>query len=170
VRSIATVDIWDRSLAKAEALAGRLREGGMPARAAASLEDAARHADIISCATLATTPLIEGAWLAPGTHLDLIGSFTPTMREADDACVARARIYVDTPDAAKEAGDLVQPIRAGVIGEEAVLGTLADLCAGTMPGRRDPGDLTIFKAVGTALSDIAAAALVYEREREGGAS
>jgi ornithine cyclodeaminase len=167
VRPIGAVDIWDRSPAKAEALAERLRDSGIPARSTSNLEEAAARADIVSCATLATTPLIEGAWLAPGTHLDLIGSFTPTMREADDACMTRGRIFVDTPDAVREAGDLVQPIRAGLIGESAVLAMLADLCAGATAGRRTPDDLTIFKAVGTALSDIAAAALVYEGEQEG---
>jgi ornithine cyclodeaminase/alanine dehydrogenase-like protein (mu-crystallin family) len=162
VRPIRAVEIWDRTPAKAEALAGRLRAEGLPARATASLQEAAARADIISCATLATSPLIEGSWLSAGTHLDLIGGFTLAMREADDACMARGRIYVDTPEAITEAGDLALPIRAGVIGEDAVLGTLADLCGGKAAGRSNAEEVTIFKAVGTALSDITAAALVYE--------
>jgi ornithine cyclodeaminase len=161
VRPIRTVEIWDRSPAKAEALADRLREQGLQARATASLREAAGRADIVSCATLATSPLIEGAWLSRGTHLDLIGGFTPAMREADDDCMVRGAIYIDTPEAMSEAGDLAQPICAGVIGEAAVLGTLANLCRSEAPGRTDSEDLTVFKAVGTALSDITAAALVY---------
>jgi ornithine cyclodeaminase len=164
VRPIQAIEIWDRSIVKAEALAERLREEGLPARAAGSLREAAGRADIISCATLATSPLIEGNWLSAGTHLDLIGGFTLDMREADDACMARGRIYVDAPEAIEEAGDLALPIRAGVIGENAVLGTLADLCGGGAAGRRNAEDITVFKAVGTALSDIAAAALVYGNE------
>jgi ornithine cyclodeaminase len=164
VRPIQAVEIWDRTLAKAEALAERLRENGLPARAVASLQEAARRADIISCATLATSPLIEGRWLSAGTHLDLIGGFTLAMREADDDCMRRGRIYVDAPEAISEAGDLALPIDAGVIGRDAVLGTLADLCTGRELGRMSSDDLTVFKAVGTALSDITAAALVYEHE------
>jgi ornithine cyclodeaminase len=115
----------------------------------------------VSCATLSTSPLIRAGWLRPGTHLDLIGSFTPHMREADDACMARGRLFVDSPEAVTESGDLVQPMAAGVIDSKAVLGTLSDLCAGRLRGRVDANELTIFKAVGTALSDIAAAALAY---------
>lgn len=161
VRRIERVTIWDRTLAKAEALADRLRGQGFAARAASSLPDAVTEADIVCCATLSTAPLIRGEWLRPGTHLDLIGSFRPGMRETDDACMQRGRLFVDSADALRESGDLVQPIAAGAIDETAVLGTLSDLCAGRSRGREGKDEITIFKAVGTALSDIAAAALAY---------
>jgi ornithine cyclodeaminase len=161
VRPIGRVEVWDRTPEKAESLADRLRTQGFDARSASSLEAAVGRADIISCATLSTSPLIHAEWLRPGTHLDLIGSFTPHMREADDACMARGRLFVDSPEAVTESGDLVQPMAAGVIDRNAVLGTLSDLCAGRLQGRGDADEVTIFKAVGTALSDIAAAALAY---------
>lgn len=161
VRGIEQVTIWDRTLAKAEALADRLRGQGFAARAASSLPDAVAEADIVCCATLSTRPLIRGEWLRPGTHLDLIGSFRPDMRETDDSCMQRGHLFVDSADALRESGDLVQPIAAGAIDETAVLGTLSDLCAGRRPGRDGKDEITIFKAVGTALSDIAAAALAY---------
>jgi ornithine cyclodeaminase/alanine dehydrogenase-like protein (mu-crystallin family) len=159
VRPIAQVEVWDRTPAKAAALAERLCGEGFDAAPAASLEAAAGRADIVSCATLATVPLIQGAWLRPGTHLDLIGSFSPEMREADDACFAGARLFVDTSAALSEAGELVQTTAAGVI--DGTAGTLADLCAGRIEGRRSADERTVFKAVGTALSDIAAATLAY---------
>ena len=162
VRPIESVAVWDRRPERAEELAGTLRQDGWSAQAVASLEAAARTADIISCATLATSPLIAGDWLQPGVHLDLIGAFTPAMRESDDACVRRARLYVDTPEALEEAGDLVQPLRAGAIDEGDIVGTLSQLCTGEVEGRRDGAEITLFKSVGTALADLAAGALAYE--------
>jgi ornithine cyclodeaminase len=161
VRPIERVTIWARDFAKAEALASRLRADGHDAVAAASLSSAVAEADIISCATLSTEPLIRGEWLQPGTHLDLIGSFTPAMREADDACLARARVHVDSREALTESGDLVAPISSGALDTAAIAGTLADLASGRVAGRTAAREITIFKAVGTALADIAAAALVY---------
>lgn len=123
-----------------------------------------RGADIVSCATLANEPLVQGEWLSPGCHLDLVGGFTPTMREADDEAVRRARIFVDTREGAlHEAGDLVQPIAAGILSAEDVVGDLFDLARGTVPGREHPDEITYFKSVGTALEDPAAAELVVQR-------
>lgn len=170
VRPIRTVTVWNRDAAKAERLAVELRAAGFEAEAVASLEDAARRADIITCATPSTAPIIHGDWLRPGTHLDLIGSFTPAMREADDTCFARGQIYVDTRDALVEAGDLTGPIAAGVITPDDIRGTLADLSAGRIAGRTSDDDITIFKSVGTALADLAAAALVHARRGGLGAS
>lgn len=161
VRPIRSVSVWNRDMAKAERLVAELRATGFEAEAAASLERAARRADIITCATPSTAPIIHGGWLQPGTHLDLIGSFTPAMREADDICFVRGQIYVDTRDALAEAGDLTGPIAAGVITAEDVRGSLADLCAGRVAGRASDDDITVFKSVGTALADLAAAALVH---------
>jgi ornithine cyclodeaminase/alanine dehydrogenase-like protein (mu-crystallin family) len=161
VRPIRTVAIWNRDRAKAATLAEALRGRGFDAAVTPSLREAAAKADIVCCATLSTTPLIQADWLKPGTHLDLIGSFTPTMREADDACFALGRVYVDSLDALAESGDLVDTIRNGTLRPAAIAGTLAQLCAGAIAGRGTDEEITVFKAVGTALSDIAAGALVY---------
>lgn len=169
VRPIRTVTVWNRDAVKAERLVAELRATGFEAKAAASLEEAARWADIITCATPSTAPIVHGDWLRPGAHLDLIGSFTPAMREADDACFARGHIYVDTHDALAEAGDLTGPIAAGVITADDIRGTLAHLCTGRVAGRTSDDDITIFKSVGTALADLAAAALVQARRGPSGA-
>ena len=161
VRPIDRVSVWARALDKAESLAAHLRASGHDAVAAASLRDAAGEADIISCATMSTEPLICGEWLRPGTHIDLVGSFTPAMREADETCVRRSRVYVDSPEAIVESGDLAGPIANGALDRQAIVGSLADLAAGRVAGRQSADEVTLFKAVGTALSDIAAAALVY---------
>ena len=153
--------VWGRRLEAAQALAAELATEGLPAQATHYLEAAVRQARLISCATTSTEPLVRGAWLAPGTHLDLVGGFRPDMREADDEAVARARIVVDThAGAGAEAGDVVQPLQRGVITREAVVGELAQLLRGDCVGRRTPLDITLFKSVGTALEDLAAARLV----------
>ena len=161
VLDLRTVLVHSRTHAHAERLAERLRGRGVEARAVADLERAAAEADVITCATLATEPVIRGAWLAPGTHLDLVGSFRPRMREADGACMRRGRVYIDTPVALEEAGDLTRPLADGVLDRDAIAGTLAELCRGEVPGRRAPAEITVFKAVGSGLADLAAAAAVH---------
>lgn len=157
-----SVQIWGRSTANAERLAATLAAEGLPARAASDLETAIASADMVSSATLATEPLIRGAWVRPGTHVDLVGGYTPLMREADDALIAKARVCADTrAGALKEAGDLVGPIGAGVLNADAVT-DLEALCRGTAKGRIDARDITVFKSVGAALEDLAAAILIYE--------
>ena len=165
-RPIAQVSVWARDPAKAQALAGRLQHQGIAARAAPDLQAACAQADIVSCATLAGEPVVRGAWLRPGTHLDLVGSFTPAMREADDDCFAGASLYVDTEEALKKSGELLGPMARGVFGPADVRGTLATLSRGEAPGRRSPAERTVFKSVGTALEDLAAAVLVYEGRQQ----
>lgn len=162
VRPIRRVSVWTRHPAQAQALADSWRSQGLEARACTQLEAACGEADIVSCATLAAEPVVRGAWLAPGSHLDLIGSFTPLMREADDACLRHARLFVDTEEALKKSGDLLQPIRQGMLRTEDVCGTLTTLSRGLAAGRRDPTERTVFKSVGYALEDLVAAMLVYE--------
>ena len=126
------------------------------------LAAAVAQADVISCATTSTVPLVQGAWLQPGTHLDLVGAFRPDMREVDDAAIARCDcIVVDTRvGALAEAGDLVQPLARGVITLDRITGDLAELLRGNCAGRTQRDQITLFKSVGTALEDLAAAQLV----------
>ena len=161
VRGIDRVTVWARSAAQASALVDLCRSQGFDAHSATSVEAAVRDADIVSCATLATEPLVRGAWLKPGSHLDLIGGFAPAMREADDDCFAGAVIYLDTRDALEKSGDLLGPISRGVFAAADVRGTLEDLARGQVAGRRSDVERTVFKSVGTALEDLAAALLVY---------
>lgn len=163
VRPIAEVAIWNRSRPRAQALVAALAQAGIAATLADDLARAVSEADIVSTATLSSEPLIQGAWVRPGTHLDCVGAFKPTMRETDDEVARRARIFVDTRAGAfAEAGDILQPLRTGVIGKEAVLGDLFDLCRGTVPGRGSAQEITLFKSVGAAIEDLAAAIAVYE--------
>jgi ornithine cyclodeaminase len=161
VRPIDRVSVWARSPAAAASLVAALAGSGVDARSAESVEAAVADADIVSCATLARAPIVRGAWLRRGVHLDLIGSFTPAMREADDACFVNAAIYVDTPEALAKSGDLLGPIASGVFAAGDIRGTLEDLARGRVAGRRSLRERTVFKSVGSALSDLAAAMLVY---------
>jgi ornithine cyclodeaminase/alanine dehydrogenase-like protein (mu-crystallin family) len=162
VRPIREVKLWNRTRPRAEALVAELAQAGIAATLADDLGAAVAEADIISTATLSSGPVIRGAWLKPGTHLDCVGAFKPTMRETDDEAARRARIFVDTRAGAfAEAGDILQPLRAGVIGKEAVLGELAELCRGTVQGRRSAEEITLFKSVGAAIEDLTAAVAVW---------
>lgn len=161
VRPIGKVLVWNHKPAKAEALAESLRQQGFCAAAVSGLAQAVEEADIVSCATLSTEALIRRAWLKPGTHLDLIGSFAPDMRETDDACFADTSVFVDTEEALMKAGDLLAPIAAGVFSAGRTCATLEDLCRGRHPGRTRADEVTVFKSVGSALEDLAAAVLAY---------
>ncbi len=151
--------VWGRRGEAAEALAARLGAEGITVQPVRDLGQAVRAADIVSVATLSTTPLIRGADVRPGTHIDLVGGFTPSMREADDALAARAVIVADGPGALETAGDLAQPIAAGLVNRSAV-SLLDDILAGRAEGRRSADDVTMFKSVGLALEDLAAAELL----------
>lgn len=160
VRPIERVSVWARTRHAAEMLVQELSAQGFDAQAVPELAEAVARADIVSCATLATEPLVQGAWLRAGSHLDLIGSFTPAMREADDDCFRAARLYVDTEEALVKSGELLGPLSRGVISAGDVQGTLTALCRGQAPGRQRADERTMFKSVGTALEDLAAAMLV----------
>ncbi|MCO5734672.1 ornithine cyclodeaminase family protein [Rhizobium sp. SSA_523] len=167
VRPLTKVAVWGRDRQKAEQVAQEARSMGFAATAVADLAAAAGTADIISCATLSSEPLIQGEWLKPGAHLDLVGAFKPSMRESDDAAIRRASIFVDTrAGATKEAGDIVQPLAAGLIGPEDIRADLYDLTAGRHAGRSSEQEITLFKSVGAALEDLAGAILAYETVRD----
>ncbi|MFT4181232.1 MAG: ornithine cyclodeaminase family protein [Rhizobium sp.] len=162
-RALKRITIWGRDRDKAERIADEGRALGLEIATAADLETATRTADIISCGTLSSAPLIKGDWLKPGAHLDLVGGFKPDMREADDMAIRRAQVFVDTrAGAMKEAGDIVQPLKSGVLTEAAIRAELSELVRGTRSGRRTDDEITLFKSVGAALEDLAGAILAYE--------
>ncbi|RWF33951.1 MAG: ornithine cyclodeaminase family protein, partial [Mesorhizobium sp.] len=163
VRPITAIRIWNRTPANAEKVAAGLRAEGLPASVAEDLDAELAEADIVSSATITTQPLVRGALLKPGAHVDLVGGFTPTMRESDDDAIRRARVYVDTrAGATKEAGDIVQPLAAGVLKPDAIIADLHELARGEKAGRQSDGEITLFKSVGAALEDLAAGIAVYK--------
>ena len=164
VRPLTKVSIWGRNMAKAEALAASLADTDLDIEVVSSLEDAVPEADVISCATLSQEPLIKGAWLVDGQHLDLVGAFRPQMRETDDDAIRRARVYVDNPAAITEAGEICQPIANGILALSDIQGDLFSLAQGKAPRRQSSDEITLFKSVGTAIEDLAAARLAYERD------
>ena len=164
VRPIERVLVWGRHGDRAERTAAGLAAEGLPASVIARLDDGLAQADIVSCATTSREPILRGALVRAGTHVDLVGAFTREMRESDDDLVARAEVFVDTyAGALKEAGDLVQPIEQGAFARERVRAELAELASGRHPGRRGAAEITLFKSVGTALEDLCAARLVAAR-------
>lgn len=170
VRRLDRVMIWGRSGDKATTVARALApELDAEVRAVGDLAEAVAGADIVSCATLSTEPIVRGAWLRPGCHLDLVGAFRATMRETDAAAVARAAVYVDTREGARhEAGDLIQAAAEGAFALDLVRGDLADLCSGRARGRAAESEITLFKSVGASIEDLAAARLVHAYHRPSG--
>lgn len=164
VRPIERVRIWGRHPEKAERIAADYADR-FDTAAVTDLEAATREADLISCVTLASEALIRGAWLSPGTHLDLIGAFRPSMRETDADCMSRGEVFVDTYAGARgEAGDILQAIEEGAFVFEDIRAELAELVRGEKPGRSSPEAITVFKSVGASLEDLAAAIEVWEHQ------
>ena len=165
-RDLTSLEVWGRRPAGAQAVVEVLEREGVRAAVAEDLDEAVARADLISCATGATEPLVAGRLLRPGAHLDLVGSFRPDMREADDEAVRRAAVFVDTRAGARRSGDLAGPLAEGVLEEGRILADLADLVVGRHPGREASSQITVFKSAGFALADLAAARLVWKaRER-----
>ena len=177
-REIRRVTVWGRDAQGARQTLESIRALGLPPSTsidiAQDLHQASKQADIICCATTSRQPLVTAAHVRPGTHVDLVGGFRPDMREADDALIAGAALFVDTFDGAlAEAGDLLQPMQAGRITRASVLAELSDLVGGAHAGRSDAEQITVFKSVGTALEDLCAANQVWNENqpalRAGGA-
>jgi len=161
VRPIEKVLVWGRNSDSAKALAERLTFEGLAAEPIKDMAAGLAQADIVSCATTSREPLVKGAHVRPGTHIDLVGAFTRDMRESDDALVASACVFVDTYGGAlAEAGDLLLPILAGHFRREDVKGDLHELTSGTREGRSSSQEITLFKSVGAALEDLAGAMLL----------
>jgi len=160
VRRFRHIGIYGRDPAKAAEVVTKLADEGVEAEVVGDIEAAARAADVISCCTSATVPVILGRWLKAGCHIDLVGGFKADMREVDDETIRRAEIFIDARPGALLAGDLSQPLAAGVIAESDIRADFADLARGTHPGRTSPTAITLFKSVGNALEDLAAGRLV----------
>ncbi|MCI0431325.1 MAG: ornithine cyclodeaminase family protein [Rhodospirillales bacterium] len=168
VRPIREVRVWNRTPERAEQLARNLKVDGVRIEATTDLEAAVRRADLVSCATMATAPLVKGAWLKPGTHLDLVGSFRPDMREADDEAVKRAkRHYIDTRiTTVGVAGDITQPVEAGLIDPAALIET-GELARSEKLGRLDEAEITFFKSGGGGHEDLGTAQYLLKRLQSG---
>lgn len=168
IRPIRLLRIWARDPDKARDTARRAEQlilGDIKIEVTSDLEQAVRSADIVSSATRATTPLIKGEWLRAGAHVDLVGGYRPNMREIDDFGMRRATVFVDDREAALcEAGDLTDPIERGALSPDVIIGDLASLCAGKA-GRASDHEITLFKAVGTAIADLITAIEAWEHPR-----
>jgi 1-pyrroline-2-carboxylate reductase [NAD(P)H] len=166
VRNYTEIAVWGRDAQKAALTvqATAAKQSGLNLRVATDLEAEARNADVISCVTASREPLIRGEWVRPGTHTDFFGNHERKYRECDSNLVVKSRLYVDSrANTMNEAGEILLPIEEGRIQENHVLGELADLCAGRVKGRDNNSEVTMFKSVGTALSDLAAAAAVTQK-------
>lgn len=163
VLPIKHVLVWGRTPERVQRLISRFHRPRFKIEATTDLEGAVRGANVVVCATSATDPVIRGEWLEPGVHLDLIGGVTPEMREIDDEGVRRARVFVDTrAGALRYAGDIIQPLASGALRSDDIAGDLLELTRGEKAGRRFYDQITLFKSVGAALEDLAAAQLAVE--------
>lgn len=166
--SVKRVIVWNRSFEKAKTLVEKLNsegrlEGIRLEASNDSLEEVVMLGDIVSCATSSEKPLVKGAELKVGAHLDLVGSFQHSMRECDDEAIRRGRVFIDNEAALVEAGELVGAFQRGVITRDDILGDLVELIKGEKDiGRRDSEEITVFKSVGSAVVDLLTAKLVYE--------
>lgn len=169
-RAITTVRVWSRDIARAKHFASRAAERhGIAVTACATVEDTVRDADIICTTTAARTPLLHGEWIAPGTHVNAVGSSVSFTRELDTNAVRRARLYVDRRESTlNEAGDFLFPKQEGVIGDDHIVGEIGGLLLGTVAGRQTSDEITLFKGLGLAVEDVAAAQYVYAKALHAG--
>ncbi len=164
VRPITEIRVWARNPDKAAEVAAHYRQSGLNAVVETQLASGVAWADLISCCTMSEQPLVQGAWVKPGTHIDLMGAFKPHMRETDDALIQQAAIFADTREGVlAEAGDLLIPLQNGHFKAQDIQAELAELTRGQHPGRRDNQQITLFKSVGASLEDLAAAVYCYEK-------
>lgn len=165
VRGIKTVWIYDPDTKAAESFAEDMKKMGSPIPmdigVASSPLQAVQDADVVCAATTSFKPVFEDKDLKPGVHINGVGSYTPDMQEIPHETVQRALVYVDSiPAAWEEAGDLIRPLKNGLIQEEHIQGEIGQLAAGTIPGRKDSQDITFFKSVGVAVQDVSVARLI----------
>ncbi len=158
--------IWNRNPQRAEKVARLFKDSSLRVNVAGDLATAAAKADVISCATPSVKPVLHGGWIRPGTHVDLVGSYKPDMREADDELMSKAEVWMDNPAARVESGDIAMPLKNGTLTESRIKGTLREMLAGKCELRRSEAQVTVFKSVGYALEDLAAATWFFAKKKE----
>ncbi|PWK18272.1 bifunctional Delta(1)-pyrroline-2-carboxylate/Delta(1)-piperideine-2-carboxylate reductase [Xanthomarina spongicola] len=164
VRPIENVYLWGRNINKAEAIAAELKNEKFNVYPIQSIEEKISEVDIVSCATLSKTPLVLGAYLKPGQHIDLVGAYRPTMREADDDTIKKTSVFIDTYQGGlKESGDIFIPLQSGVLKEKDIKADLFELCSNQKSGRKNNEEITLFKSVGHSLEDLTAATYYYNK-------
>lgn len=169
VRTLSEVRVWSPTAERRHAFAQQHRDAAAKVTASDSARDAVAGADLIVTATSSPRPVLESAWVSPGAHICAVGACRPDMRELDTELVTRSRVYVDSrAGALAEAGDLVMPIEEGRWTADLIVGELGELFAGRVAGRTSPDEITLFKSLGMAVEDVAAADLVYRRAAEVG--
>lgn len=172
VFNLTDITIWGRQLDKAQAVVESLAKRGIKAHASTDLQASLADCDVAVAATTATTPFIRSEWIKPGTHLGLVGAFTPDMAEAQPELLPRTRLFVDTrEDVQKKGGEVLQALRAGLISQADILGELAELVPGPaqIKGRHSDQDITVFKSVGFAALDLIAAEHLFQQQAAGSA-
>lgn len=164
VRPIKRVMIWNRTAEKAQNLASHLNKPNLTVQAVTDRAAAAAKSDLICCATYAAEPILKGAWLKPGSHVDLVGSYRPDLRESDDDVIRRAgRLYVDARfSTIGISGDVIEPIKHNILQTNDVT-DLFELAQGVQPGRKNADEITVFKSGGGGHEDLATAIMLYER-------
>lgn len=164
VRPITEVFIWGRNFEKAATISKQLANEAFTVTPIAEISSKISEVDIISCATLSKVPLVLGSTLQPGQHIDLVGAYKKDMRESDDDAILKSTVFVDTYQGGlKESGDIVQPLQTGILKESDVKADLFQLCSGEKEGRTATAEITLFKSVGHALEDLAAATYYYKK-------
>ncbi len=162
VRPIDTVYVWGRHPEKAQKICDSLKNEKFTCIAINKIEDKISEVDIISSATLSSTPMVFGKWLKKGQHVDLVGAYKKDMREADDEAIIKSSVFIDTYQGGlKESGDIVIPLSTGVLSKETIKADLFELCSHIKIGRVSDSEITLFKSVGHALEDLVAAAYIY---------
>ena len=168
VRTLRRVRVWSRTHAHAEAFASsnRAASNGVAIEVSASAEEAVRGADLICTTTATKQPILEGRWLSAGAHINAVGACFPACRELDTEAVVRSRFYCDRRESVgSEAGDFLIPRREGAIGSDHIVGEIGEVAIGRAPGRSRPDEITLFKSLGIAVEDVAAAEHIHRRAR-----
>jgi ornithine cyclodeaminase len=170
VRSLRRVRAWSPHRERLDAFVADAAEAGVTVEAAPDARSAVEDADMLCTVTAASMPVVEGAWLADGAHINAVGSSQPANRELDNEAVRRARLFVDRRESTRnEAGDYLIPLREGAIGEDHIVAEIGEVAAGMADGRRSPEEITLFKSLGLAIEDLAAARWIHQRALETGA-
>ena len=164
VRPIEEVFVWGRNPAKATIICDQLKTEKFKTLPVNAIKEVISKVDLVSCATLSEQPLVLGADVVQGQHIDLVGAYKPNMRESDDGLLQRASIFLDVMEGGlKESGDIAIPLQEGLITKEDLKADLFDLCANKHSGRTDSTEITLFKSVGHALEDLIAAKYYYSK-------